>query len=126
VRWVKKTIGPDAQLIISDGSDFFKYYGPIQIIGRPLYISHYPEEEMAEFQKTLDQAIAEGGTVYITSNGLYSYDPEKSFSSFIKSRYCLKLIGRHPIELWHQGAIEQRVPLSGLYRVGPKSPLCTD
>jgi len=126
VRWVKKTIEPNGQVIISDGSDFFKYYGPVEVFGRPLYISHYPQEEMAEFQKRLDQAIADGLAVYITSSGLYSYDPEKSFSSFMKSRYCLKLIGRHPVELWHQGAIEQRVPLSDLYRVDPKSPFCGD
>ncbi len=123
VRWVKKTIEPNAQVIISDGSDFFRYYGPVNLLGRPLYISHYPNDAMRKFQQDIDQTLAQGVPVYITSNGLYSYNPEKTFSSFMRSSYCLKLIGLHPVELWHHGALEQRVPLSGLYRVYPKNPL---
>ncbi len=121
VQWVKKTIEPEALVIISDGSDFFRYYGPVKRLGRPLHLSHFSQDELLALQKNINHSLSQGISVYITSNGLYSYDPEKAFSSFMKSSYCLKLVGRRPVELWHHGALEQRVPLSGLYRIYPKT-----
>jgi len=121
VRWVKKNIEPEALVIISDGSDFFRYYGPVNLLGRPLHVSRLPQNELLAFQKNIDRSLAQDIPVYITSNGLYSYNPDKAFSSFVQSSYCLKLVGLHPVELWHHGELEQRIPLSGLYRIYPKT-----
>ncbi len=116
-QWVVDRTEPDAAVIMCDEKYFVSHLASREMVGRPLQFDHVDDRALYEFKQRLDQILAEGRPVYITSTGLYFYDPDSAFSNFVKRHYRLTDLGWRWYEDWHRGEIFQDVIRSHLYRL---------
>jgi len=120
-RWVGQKIERNARVITVDEHLFFEYYGNIHTLSRPSHFSSLDDTTLLSFQNTLDKLLKEGIPVYITSIALYSYNPEKKFSTLIKNNYTLTYTGTGLYEDWHRGILKQKIIRNTLIRITPRS-----
>jgi len=116
-RYIATKTSSSGLIIAGDEGLFIHYYGKRDLLARPKGAHLFSLKDLKQFKIALDSSLAEGKTIYITSSGLYSYDPEFSFSNFIKNHYQLILIGKHHSEDWHQGPTRLRVGEEKLYQI---------
>lgn len=108
VRWFEQTAKPNAHMIHTDGSIFFKYFSNVPLIRRPLSADPIDFEELESFRLEVDNLIRQGIPVYINDASLYSYNFENNFSNFIFKHYRLEYLGQHYYEDWHSGAMANK------------------
>ena len=116
VRWVRAQVPPDARIICKDDFIFYEHYGGFVTLKRPnprggdtTYLEVYRRE--------LERLIAAGVPVYVSGVGLYSYDPGRVVSGYLKRYFDFHEVGRHPYEIWHTGELQTRVFEDPLYQV---------
>jgi len=120
-RWLGNKAEPPSRVIIADGIPFLKYYSQLIQLPRPLKVRHpYEKSELANFQRNINELLAQKIPLYITESGLYSHDPDEQFSSFMKKNYQLKLIGGEKAEDWHLGAIYLSTYYEYVYQITAK------
>lgn len=119
-RWVKSVTPKNAMVISGDDRLFFEYYGKMKFLSKNLKTFSIDSDEIASFKKQLDHNLDNNIPIYITDIGLYAYDPDKKFSTFIKNNYKLQFIGTHLYEDWHKGAFKQQLFNLPLYKVNRK------
>lgn len=104
---ISKITEPNAQIITADESHFIRYYGNRATIGRPLSCSlrPYTQKEFQNFKANIDHILEQGIPLYATSPGLYTYETNSQFSSFVKKNYDVEAIEDEKIltEDWHYG-----------------------
>ncbi len=120
-QWYARITEPEALLIHGDGSAFFKYYADRDLAWRPLSSDKIEQKELERFKEQTDALIKGGTPVYITSVGLFAYNCEGSFSSFVFNHYELTYAGRHYYEDWHGGAMADRRLRLKLYKLDIKN-----
>jgi len=116
-QWVEKTIEKDAYLIASDDALFYSYFSTVNILYRPAHFRSLEEPGLDAFKQRLDALLNDNIPVYITSVGLYAYDPEMKFSSLIENNYTLKIVGKNIYEDWHRGVLKQKILDNYLIRI---------
>jgi hypothetical protein len=121
-RYVQTVTPPDAVIVAGDEALFIHHYGKRDILARPKFFDKDAIRQLQDLGQEIDRRINRGTEVYITNTGLYSYDPGHIFSSFIKTRYSLRLIGERLTEDWHQGETRLRTGMERLYRLEIKQP----
>lgn len=122
-REVSQNTENNAKIITGDYDLFITYYGNRSQFQRPFpsgYSDLIEPSALFEFKKELDKNLDEGTPIYITSSGLYAYDPDKQFSTFFKTHYDLELIGRHLAEDWHAGETAFQILRSSLFKIEKK------
>ncbi len=119
-QWVEKNTEKHAALICADESLFFKYYTKLTVIGRPLNLSVYSEDELRKYQKKLDTLLDQNIPLYIHGGSLYAYNTNNQFFDFIYKNYSLRTTGTHFYEDWHKGAMELQVFPFELYKIEKK------
>ncbi len=121
-KWVSQKIEKNARFITTDDNLFYKYYGGLNLLGRPMHFLSLEDSSLDNFKQKLDVLLDENIPVYTTSVGLYAYDPDQKFSSLIKKNYRLEVVGAKLYEDWHRGALKQRVFYNRLIRLRKKPP----
>jgi 4-amino-4-deoxy-L-arabinose transferase-like glycosyltransferase len=120
VRWVAGKVEHNAYLITTDDQPFYKYYSGVNTLGRPLSSTPLDNTDLEVFKQTLDNLLANDTPVYITSVGLFTYDADKKFSSFIRNNYALEAVGEEVYEDWHRGILRQFIFYNQLVRIRKK------
>ncbi|MBN1869718.1 MAG: glycosyltransferase family 39 protein [Candidatus Omnitrophica bacterium] len=118
-KWVSKTMGKDAWLITTDDRLFYEYYGNVNVLGRPLGLRFLEQKALSDFKKKVDALLDNNTAVYITSVGLFSYDPDKKFSSLMNENYRWEIVGTRPYEDWHRDILKQNIVPNQLFRITP-------
>ncbi|HPB68312.1 MAG TPA: glycosyltransferase family 39 protein [Candidatus Omnitrophota bacterium] len=121
-RFVQKSTEPNAKIICGDEFPFIIYYGRRDMLRRPNDPFRITPADLETFRARLDELLTDGVPVYITSSGLFSYNPGKRFSGFIQSHYRLEYRGETLSEDWHQGVTRLRVGVEKLYRIQKLPP----
>ncbi len=120
-RWLSVVTPSDAEIISGDDGLFMDYYGKRKFRGRPSGVFEpIKVAELKDFKNNLDLALEKGTAVYITSHGLFTYDPERIFSRFLDGHYQLTFIGAFPYEDWHRGETILRIGRQALYKIDKK------
>ena len=122
VRWVKDNTEDNAVLITIDFNLFYSYYGPMELMGRPIEVPlmHITIENLDNFRNSLDAKFHEGIPVYITDYGLHIYDYLNEFSRYMENNYDLIEIGSKLNESWYRGEDTMNLSKIRLYRILPK------
>ncbi|OGX08288.1 MAG: hypothetical protein A2Z88_10220 [Omnitrophica WOR_2 bacterium GWA2_47_8] len=121
--WVGQRTEENASIIAADERLFIAHYANRKILPRPCKYK-YTAEDLKAFKAVIDEQLDQSIPVYITDASLYSYDPRKEFSGFIKAHYNLESLGGHPYEDWHEGEIVMRLFQIKLYRLTKKISCC--
>ena len=106
---------------MDENSIFYKYYGNIKLLGKPLHFLSLENKDLENFKQTLDSLLNNNIPVYITSVGLFAYDPGKKFSSMIKENYNLEIVGTELYEDWHKGVLKKLIFNCRLIRIRKKT-----
>lgn len=120
-KWMEHVTEPDARIIMCDERYFVDVYGHRASFSRPLRFDQFSQQDLNAFKIKLDAAIVAGDPIYITTTGLYFYDPDQQFSDFIKANYRLELRGWHMYEDWHRGEMFSDVFPNYLFRISRRS-----
>ncbi len=117
-KWIAQVTEPNAVIVGADHNPFIRYFGKCFCLDRPAgSVSSFDPAQLTEFKMKIDRYLLEGRPVYLTSTGLYSYDPHKQFSNFIKETYRIEKVGEMLCEDWHKGEMILAVGKQDLYRV---------
>jgi len=111
---------PHALIITGDDQDFITHYGKRTVFYRHKDFFHLDPVEFEKFKQKLTSLLDENVPVYITRDGLYSYDPARKFSSYILENYRLEFQGTRKYEDWHGGELILKVQREALYRIYKK------
>jgi 4-amino-4-deoxy-L-arabinose transferase-like glycosyltransferase len=121
-RYVQTVTSQNAVIIAGDEALFIRHYGKREILARPRFFHQDAGQKLRAFNEEIAHQLKDGHDVYITNTGLYSYDPGYLFSSFIKARYNLNLVGERMSEDWHKGETRLRTGMEKLYQLELKQP----
>ncbi len=118
--WVGEVTEPNALIISGDDGAFFEYYAHRHCLNKPRQVFDIDGQTLQAFKKDLDDHLNQNIPVYITSVGLYAYDPERKISTMIKENYDLEFIGQLPYEDWHRDALRQLILDVNLFKINKK------
>lgn len=115
VAWVRAQVPSNARVICKDDFIFYEHYGNFTTLKRPNPGSGL--EKIRLYRHQLRDLLAAGVPVYVSGVGLYSYDPGRQVSGYLKQYFDFVEIGRHPYEIWHAGELQIKVFEDPLFRV---------
>ncbi len=119
-KYINTNTNPQAVIITGDDEMFIKHYGKRQILSRPRSMHRLDKEELNIFNRALQDKLSSGADIYITGMGLFSYDADNVFSSFIKNHYRLEYYASGKYEDWHSGELFLEDITEPLYRIYKK------
>ncbi len=121
VRWVAARTEPRARVITADERPFLTFYTDRRPLSRPTDLIRMDPADLDRFGRRLDGLLDKGVPVYITTAGLFAYDRDRQFSSFMKARYEGAWRGTGLFEDWHRGVLTPQFFPCDLYRLRRKS-----
>jgi len=121
VRWFAKNTEKNAHVITCDMYRFFNYYGNIPTLTKPTRLAVSDTQAFGKFKEKIDNLLLNNIPVYITDEGLLSYDRDGEFRTFLSNNYEGEFIGQKVLEDWHRGAIMRYKPSNKVYRIRFKS-----
>lgn len=119
-HYIKNHTEKNAVLISGDDAFIINHYSGRNILSRPEPAFFLENKDIADFKRILDEKLKSEVPVYITTCGLYCYDPDKKFSDFMTSSYRLINRGRGITEDWHNGELILDLWDQKLFRVEKK------
>lgn len=121
--WLGRHTSSISQVIAGDGASFLKFYGNRTAFPRPIKSRQpYTMEELMDFKTRLDERLDQNIPLYATDSGLYSYDADAQFSSFVIKNYRLRSVGMKWTEDWHREPIYFHVYPDFVYQIEKKLP----
>ena len=116
-RYIGTITEPNALIIAGDDELFLQYYGQRKTLYRPKDAFQLNPRQFNDFKHGLAVSLSAGIPVYITATGLFSYDPDKEFSSYIRDNYRLAFRGKKMIEDWHRGELYLERKTDEIFRI---------
>jgi hypothetical protein len=120
-HFISQNTESNAIIIPSDEGQFIEYFSHRKILYRPTSFFTLSKPQLEEFKSQLDNLLNQNFPIYITYDGLYSYNPEFRFSKMMKEHYLLETIVVVPFHTWHFSPFGGPILQGGLIKISKKT-----